>query len=199
MFKLFLRNGLAQGPDRHELKAIFVDQQFAAAKSPEEGLRRVILVTLMSPRFLYREHAEAEDQFDRAARLSFALINSIPDKQLLEAARNGQLQTDKQVRDQAWRLVNDYRSRSRLLEFLRSWMNLERLQEINKSTAVYPDFTPQIAADLGQLVVGARQGRTSPEQRTMACNLGLALDDIAVAPLVLRAAETKGLGTLLPL
>ena len=58
---------------------------------------------------------------------------------------------------------------------------------------------PQIAADLGQLVVGARQGRTSPEQRTMACNLGLALDDIAVAPLVLRAAETKGLGTLLPL
>lgn len=135
-------------PLSDELKAIFVDQQFAAAKSPEEGLRRVILATLMSPRFLYREHADAEDQFDRASRLSFALINSIPDKQLLEAARNGQLQTDKQVRDQAWRLVNDYRSRSRLLEFLRSWMNLERLQEINKSTAVYPDFTPQIAADL---------------------------------------------------
>jgi ornithine cyclodeaminase/alanine dehydrogenase-like protein (mu-crystallin family) len=58
---------------------------------------------------------------------------------------------------------------------------------------------PPIAADLGQLVVGARPGRTSPGQRTMACNLGLALDDIAVAPLVLRAAEEKGLGVLLPL
>jgi len=58
---------------------------------------------------------------------------------------------------------------------------------------------PPIAADLGQLVVGTRPGRTSPEQRTMACNLGLALDDIAVAPLILRAAEAKGLGTLLPL
>jgi hypothetical protein len=33
----------------------------------------------------------------------------------------------------------------------------------------------------------------------MACNLGLALDDIAVAPLVLRASEERGLGTLLPL
>ena len=58
---------------------------------------------------------------------------------------------------------------------------------------------PPIAADLGELVVGSRPGRTSPDQRTMACNLGLALDDIAVAPLILRAAEQKGLGTILPL
>ena len=58
---------------------------------------------------------------------------------------------------------------------------------------------PPIEADLGELVVGAKPGRTSPEQRTMACNLGLALDDIAVAPLVLRAAVERGLGTILPL
>ena len=135
-------------PLTEEQQQIVLEQQFAAAKSPEEGLRRVILLTLMSPNFLYREHGDDADQFDRASRLSFALLNSIPDKQLLEAARNGQLQTEKQVRDQAWRLVNDYRSRSRLLEFLRSWMNLERLQEINKSAHAYPDFTPQIAADL---------------------------------------------------
>jgi ornithine cyclodeaminase/alanine dehydrogenase-like protein (mu-crystallin family) len=31
-------------------------------------------------------------------------------------------------------------------------------------------------------------------QRTMACNLGLALDDIAVAPLVLERARQAGLG-----
>ncbi len=135
-------------PLTDELRQTYLDQQFAAAMTVEEGLRRVILLTLMSPRFLYREYGESDDQFDRASRLSFALLNSIPDKQLLEAAKNGQLQTDKQVREQAWRLVNDYRSRSRLLEFLRSWMNLERLQEINKNTATYPDFTPQVAADL---------------------------------------------------
>ncbi len=63
----------------------------------------------------------------------------------------------------------------------------------------YFGHIPPIDADLGELVVGTRPGRTSPDQRTMACNLGLALDDIAVAPLVLRAAEAKGLGTLLPL
>ena len=135
-------------PLSDELRQVYLEQQFAAAKTPEDGLRRVILLSLMSPRFLYREHSGADDQFDRASRLSFALINSVPDKHLLEAAKNGQLQTDKQIRDQAWRLVNDYRCRSRLLEFLRSWMNLDRLQEINKNAKAFPDFTPQVAADL---------------------------------------------------
>ena len=135
-------------PLTDELKASYIDKQFEAAKSVEEGLRRVVLLALMSPRFLYREPDVADDQFDRAARLSFALLNSIPDKQLLEAAKNGELADAKQIRDQAWRLVGDYRSRARMLEFLRSWMNLERLQEINKNTASFPDFTPQIAADL---------------------------------------------------
>jgi ornithine cyclodeaminase/alanine dehydrogenase-like protein (mu-crystallin family) len=71
---------------------------------------------------------------------------------------------------------------------------LEHFQSIG-----YFQHIPAIAADLGELVIGARPGRISPGQRTMACNLGLALDDIAVAPLVLRAAEARGLGTLLPL
>ena len=58
---------------------------------------------------------------------------------------------------------------------------------------------PPIAADLGGLVTGSHPGRTSSGQRTMACNLGLALDDIAVAPLVLRAAVERGIGTVLAL
>lgn len=135
-------------PLSDELRSEYVDQQFTLSSSAEEGLRRVVLLTLMSPRFLYREVTESHDQFDRAAGLSFALLNSVPDRQLLEAAGNGQLETAKQLRDQAWRLVNDPRSRARMLEFLRSWMNLERLSEISKSKALFPDFTPEIAADL---------------------------------------------------
>ena len=72
--------------------------------------------------------------------LSFALLNSIPDPPLLEAAQNGRLADDRQIREQAWRLVNDYRGRARMLEFLRSWMNLERLQEIDKDQARVSGF-----------------------------------------------------------
>jgi ornithine cyclodeaminase/alanine dehydrogenase len=58
---------------------------------------------------------------------------------------------------------------------------------------------PPIDADLGELVTGVHPGRTSPDQRTMACNLGVAIDDVAVAVVVLRAAERAGIGTLLAL
>ncbi len=135
-------------PLTDELRQTYLESQFASAKNTEEGIRRIVLLALKSPRFLYREPTGTDDQFDRASRLSFALLNSIPDPPLFEAAQNGRLADDRQIREQAWRLVNDFRGRARMLEFLRSWMNLERLQEIDKDRAVFPDFTPELAADL---------------------------------------------------
>jgi ornithine cyclodeaminase/alanine dehydrogenase-like protein (mu-crystallin family) len=58
---------------------------------------------------------------------------------------------------------------------------------------------PAIHADLGELATGRKAGREKPEERTMACNLGLALDDIAVAPLIYERALEKGIGIWLPL
>ncbi len=58
---------------------------------------------------------------------------------------------------------------------------------------------PPIHADLAELVTGRKPGREKQEERTMACNLGLALDDIAVAPLIYERALAKGIGTWLPL
>ncbi len=43
---------------------------------------------------------------------------------------------------------------------------------------------PPIYASLGELVTGENPGRLSPIERTMACNLGFALDDLAIAPIV---------------
>jgi len=63
----------------------------------------------------------------------------------------------------------------------------------------YFGTTPEPYADLGELVTGRKPGRESPTERTMAMNLGLALDDMAVAPEVLRRAIAAGLGTWLPL
>ena len=135
-------------PLTDELRQTYLDSQFAAAKNLEEGIRRIVLLALKSPRFLYREPTGADDQFDRASRLSFAILNSIPDRPLFEAAQNGVLADDKQIREQAWRLVNDYRGRARMLESLRSWLNLERIQEIDKDQAAFPEFTPELAADM---------------------------------------------------
>ena len=58
---------------------------------------------------------------------------------------------------------------------------------------------PPIHADLGELVTGKKKGRDNPKERTMTANLGLAIDDMAVAPLLYQRAKEKGIGTWLPL
>jgi ornithine cyclodeaminase/alanine dehydrogenase-like protein (mu-crystallin family) len=58
---------------------------------------------------------------------------------------------------------------------------------------------PEIHADLGELATGQKHGRETPEERTMTANLGLALDDMAVAPLLYQRAVEKGIGTWLEL
>jgi ornithine cyclodeaminase/alanine dehydrogenase len=71
---------------------------------------------------------------------------------------------------------------------------LEHYREIG-----YFQDIPPIYADLGELVTGRKPGRETDGERTMACNLGLALDDMATAPLIYRRALEKGIGTWLPL
>lgn len=70
--------------------------------------------------------------------------------------------------------------------------------EYVKSLGYFKDI-PQVYADLGELVSGRKPGRETSTERTIACNLGLALDDMATAPLVYQRALEKGVGTRLPL
>jgi ornithine cyclodeaminase/alanine dehydrogenase len=67
-----------------------------------------------------------------------------------------------------------------------------------RSIGYFKDIPP-VHASLGELVTGRKPGRESPAERTMACNLGLALDDMATAPIVYRRAIEMGVGTWLPL
>jgi ornithine cyclodeaminase/alanine dehydrogenase-like protein (mu-crystallin family) len=71
---------------------------------------------------------------------------------------------------------------------------LERYRDLG-----YFQHIPPVYADLAELVTGRKPGRQNSKERTIACNLGLALDDIAVAPLIYERALAKGIGTWLPL
>lgn len=71
---------------------------------------------------------------------------------------------------------------------------LEHYQQIG-----YFQDIPPVYASLGELVTGQKPGRQSATERTMTANLGLALDDMATAPLVFRRAVAQGVGTWLPL
>jgi ornithine cyclodeaminase/alanine dehydrogenase len=62
----------------------------------------------------------------------------------------------------------------------------------------YFQHTPDPYADLGELVAGSKPGRLDEKERTLAINLGLAMDDMAVAPTIYQCAQEKGLGVWLP-
>jgi ornithine cyclodeaminase/alanine dehydrogenase-like protein (mu-crystallin family) len=90
-----------------------------------------------------------------------------------------------------------------------SYWHAEALQEVDKvctddlaqflshREAGYFQSTPAIHADLGDLAVGRKPGRESAKERILAINLGLAMDDMAVAPLVYQRAIEAKLGTWL--
>jgi ornithine cyclodeaminase/alanine dehydrogenase-like protein (mu-crystallin family) len=59
----------------------------------------------------------------------------------------------------------------------------------------YFQTTPDPYADLGEIITGLKPGRERDSERTMAMNLGLALDDMAIAPEIYRRAKERGIGT----
>jgi ornithine cyclodeaminase/alanine dehydrogenase len=66
-------------------------------------------------------------------------------------------------------------------------------------TLGYFQDTPPIYATVGELVAGKKRGRENAQEKTMTCNLGLALDDMATAPMVYQRAVERGKGTWLEL
>ena len=46
-------------------------------------------------------------------------------------------------------------------------------------------------------MTGSKAGRQNAAERTMAANLGLALEDMALAAVILERAAARGIGTLL--
>ena len=108
-----------------------------------------MLLTLMSPRFLYHELDQRQgDSYDVAARLSYGLWDSLPDDELLRAAAAGKLTKPDEVRKQAARMVDDMRTRGKLHDFFVQWLRLDRFEELSKDTARFPDFDDAIESDL---------------------------------------------------
>lgn len=76
--------------------------------------------------------------------------------------------------------------------------NLAQYNHYKDSVGFFIDC-PDIDAELGELVTGKKQGRQNDKERTFAANLGLAMEDMAVCPLIFDLAKEKNIGTWLEL
>jgi ornithine cyclodeaminase/alanine dehydrogenase-like protein (mu-crystallin family) len=62
-----------------------------------------------------------------------------------------------------------------------------------KAGEISPDI---IAAELGEVLTGAKPGRTSEDEITLFKSIGVAIEDVAVAALAYEKAAGKGVGTV---
>ncbi len=129
--------------------AHFVDRQFeAAAGDMRLAVKRVVLVVLKSPRFLYPDAADGPEQFEVASRLALALWDAPPDRELLDAAAAGKLATREEVARQADRMLADPRAKAKIREFFLVWLKLDQVKELTKDLKRFADFDAAVAADL---------------------------------------------------
>ncbi len=136
-------------PLTDEVAQFYIDKQFRTAPDVETAVKRVVALTLLSPRFQYREsETRAADAYDTASRLSFGLWDSLPDADLLKAAREGALTTREQIAKQAERMAADPRAWNKLRAFLLFWLKVDQSPELAKNPKKYPDFDPSVASDL---------------------------------------------------
>ena len=128
---------------------LFVDRFFTPGVDPKLALRRSAILTLVSPRFLYREVVgDNSDPYAVASRLSYALWDTMPDSQLLNEAKAGRLKTPTQVRKQAERMVTDPKATAKLAGFVNQWLHADKVTDLAKSKERFPGFNPAVAADL---------------------------------------------------
>ena len=154
-----------------DLHALLIDRPFATMPDADAALRRSILLTLSSTRFLFPDASAASktaaepasDGFAIAARLALGLWDSIPDEPLWQAAQENRLANAEQVAQQAERMINDRRVRAKVQDFLFAWLRVDHGPEIVKDAQRFPAFSQQIATDM----------RTS---------LALFLDDVVWGP-----------------
>lgn len=148
---------LGQGAWRRPLtdseveSVVAVGQKVAASTGDVwQGVRFSTGTLLQSPHFLFRVEVGEPDEatgllrytsWEMASRLSFLITDAPPDAELLQAAAAGELLDPEQVEAQAQRLLADDRARPALVRFFRDFMNIGRLDQLDKSADLFPAFS----------------------------------------------------------
>ncbi|TWT58136.1 hypothetical protein KOR42_15070 [Thalassoglobus neptunius] len=118
--------------------------------SVEEIQQAVITAILANPKFLFRaegagEQADGEnvrhlDNYELASRLSYFLWSSMPDEELFELARRGELTNPVTMRTQALRMLKDPKSVALVDNFAGQWLQLRDLERLSPDPELFATF-----------------------------------------------------------
>lgn len=126
----------------------YVDRHFAAAEQESVALRRVVLLALKSPRFLFREIDASGGDRNTAARLAYIVSDSFPPDWLSRQADEGKLTDESNRRLAAQRMLESRVARQKQREFLRTWLQIDGVVEMQKDVEQFPGFDETMVSDL---------------------------------------------------
>lgn len=143
----FVSRALVKELDGQE-RQFFVNQHFDAELSIRDQVKRVVIMTLKSPRFLYPALQVRDQGHEAARRLALVLWDSMPDKQIYDLATSGQLADPEKRTGEMYRMVQDPRSRFKLKSFLHHWLETKDVDQVSKDQELFPEFDANVAVDL---------------------------------------------------
>jgi len=141
-----------------EEERLFAIMRFAWEQdsSEEEIFKTVISAVLSNPHFLFRverdppaddeDGVRALDGFEIASRLSYFLWSSMPDEQLFDLARSGELTNPEVITAQARRMLTDPRSRALVDNFAGQWLQLRDISRLQPDRDKFPSFDDELRA-----------------------------------------------------
>ncbi len=119
------------------------------------GMQEAVAALIQSPHFLYQVEIGEPDpsdptrrrltQFELASRMSFFLVDTVPDADLLDDAEAGLLETPDGIRDAAQRLLERPRARGSLGSFFGEAWRLRNLASLPKDQGSFPQWSPELA------------------------------------------------------
>jgi hypothetical protein len=119
------------------------------------GLRVVVQTMLQSPNFIYRVELQPVkagsgealtlDAYELASRISFFLLSTTPDDELLASAQSGALMTDAGLDGQVDRLIEDERFDDTLASFHLQWLDIRHVESLTKDEKLYPAYNADLA------------------------------------------------------
>ena len=121
----------------------------------EDAVGLVIEAMLQSPRFIYRIENQRGDggiwpvsEYELASRISFIIWGSAPDKKLLNYAQSGELSFPEVLDKEIERMLGDDRAVSRSMEFVREWLNLNRLLSMSPNPEHFKGWSKELGVDM---------------------------------------------------
>lgn len=122
------------------------------------GIQLALEAALSSPQFLYRSEigerntsnsvldADAYEltSYEMATWLAYTFTGSTPDDTALQKARNNQLRSEAQIRQEAQRLLATSAAKEKMGDFVGGWLGTDELENAPKNAASWPGFAAVI-------------------------------------------------------